>query len=272
MFVEPGFEKSAEYRDFWENLRAGRSDARVFKRFGKSGKQVWIQASYNPIFDLNGKPYKVVKFATDVSLIIAQTESAQNMAQSVASTTEELSSSIGEISRNMDMSRDGTRKIMATTKGSQEEAARLIESMRSMEKIVSLIRDIAGRVNMLALNATIEAARAGEAGKGFAVVAGEVKNLSDQTAKATNEIGQEIAAVQQISSRVAESIHQTEAQVALVDQYVSSIATAMEEQTIVTKEISDHSTRMVAAVVAAAEGLLAQTGTKKREGGTAIAA
>jgi methyl-accepting chemotaxis protein len=101
---------------------------------------------------------------------------------------------------------------------------------------------------MLALNATIEAARAGEAGKGFAVVAAEVKGLSDQTAKATDQISGEIAAVQAISTKVAETIRETVGGVGLVNQYVSSVATAMEEQTAVTREISDHSTEMVRAV------------------------
>jgi methyl-accepting chemotaxis protein len=114
---------------------------------------------------------------------------------------------------------------------------------------VSLIRDIAERVNILALNAAIEAARAGEAGRGFAVVATEVKNLSGQTAKATDEIAREIGSVQSISSRVASSIQQTVEGVGLVNQYVTSVATAIEEQSAVTKDISEHSTRMVQSVL-----------------------
>jgi methyl-accepting chemotaxis protein len=120
--------------------------------------------------------------------------------------------------------------------------------MKAMQGIVRLIRGIAGRVNMLALNATIEAARAGEAGKGFAVVATEVKNLSDQTAKATDEISVEIEAVQAISGKVAQSIRSTVDGVDLVNQYVSTVATAMEEQNAATREISEHSSQMVKAV------------------------
>jgi methyl-accepting chemotaxis protein len=121
--------------------------------------------------------------------------------------------------------------------------------MQSMERIVGLIRDIAERVNILALNATIEAARAGEAGKGFAVVATEVKNLSSQTAKATDEIAREIGSVQAISGRVASSIHETVEGVGQVNQYVNSVATAIEEQRTVTRDISEHSTRMVKSVL-----------------------
>jgi len=255
IFVDPAKVNSPAYQKFWDDLRSGRPDARVYKRFGRGGKQVWIQASYNPIRDLNGKPFKVIKFASDITQLINQTESTQTTSQSVATATEELSSSIGEISNNMDLSRQAVEKILHTSNQSGEEASRLIASMQSMEKIVGLIHDIAGRVNMLALNATIEAARAGEAGKGFAVVASEVKSLSDQTAKATNQISQEISGVQEISKRVAGSVHQTVDGIGEVNQYIASVATAMEEQTAVTREISLHASELVSSV----EAILSQT-------------
>jgi methyl-accepting chemotaxis protein len=248
IFVAPEVASSADYQKFWENLRAGRPDARVFERFGKHGKRVWIQASYNPILDADGRPAKVVKFASDLSQIIDQTENTQQTAQQVAAATEELSSSIGEISMNMDKSRAATDKIIKISSESGVAAGNLTDSVKSMERIVGLIRDIAGRVNMLALNATIEAARAGEAGRGFAVVASEVKNLSDQTAKATNQIGEEIAAVQGIAGQVVTSINETVAGIHHVGEYVNGVATAMVEQTAVTKEISEHSSHMVTAV------------------------
>jgi methyl-accepting chemotaxis protein len=248
MFVEPGEENSHEYQEFWKQLRTGHADARVFKRVGKNGKRVWIQASYNPILDMDGRPFKIVKFANDLTALIDNTELTQSNAASMQSATSGLSSSIDEISRSMELSREATGRIMETTTASGEQASSLVQSMKAMERIVELIRGIAGRVNMLALNATIEAARAGEAGKGFAVVATEVKNLSDQTAKATNEISREIGSVQLISGKVAESIQATVDGVGLVNQYVGSVATAVEEQSAVTKEISDRSTQMVSAV------------------------
>ncbi len=131
-----------------------------------------------------------------------------------------------------------------------------------MERIEELIWGIAGRVNMLEMNAKIEKARAGEAGKGFAVVATEVKNLSDQTAKATDEISREIGSVQMISGKVADSIRATVDGVGLVNQYVGSVATAVEEQSAVTKEISDRSTQMVSAV----KSILDQARKSKTEG------
>jgi methyl-accepting chemotaxis protein len=248
MFVEPGEEQTDAYRAFWERLRAGQFESQVYRRYGKKGKPVWIQASYNPILDMSGKPFKVVKFATDITDLINLTEETQINVKSVAAATEEISISTREISRNMDMSREATGSIMDTSAKSGAAASSLVESMKSMEGIVNLIRDIAGRVNILALNASIEAARAGDAGKGFAVVASEVKNLANQTAEATNEIGREIGSVQTISGKVASSIADTVKGVSLVNQYVNSVATSMEEQTAVTKDISENSMRMSVAI------------------------
>lgn len=229
MFLEPGTENSAEYQQFWRNLRNGQSDSRIFQRFGKHGKQVWIQASYNPILDLNGKPFKVVKFATDVTEMIRLRDAASLNAERVAAATTELSASIAEINQNMAASRSATDAILKTTASSEEAAANLLGSMKLMEEIASLIREIAGRVNILALNAAIEAARAGEAGKGFAVVASEVKNLSNQTATATDKIVTEIGAVQAISSKVAGGVRETMKGVKLVNDYVQSVAVAIDQ-------------------------------------------
>ena len=248
MFVDPGYAESGEYREFWENLRNGKCNAGAFKRYGKHGKPVWIQASYNPILDMNGKPFKVVKFATEITDMIGLIEHTRTNVQSVAAAAEEMSASIGEISRNMTLSQSAAQDIMQTTALSGAASDSLIKSMRSMEKVVDLIRDIAGRVNILALNASIEAARAGEAGKGFAVVASEVKNLSNQTSQATDDIAREIQAVQKISTEVAASVRETMEGVTRVNQYVGSVAASLEQQTHVTREISENTTRTAHAV------------------------
>ena len=248
MFIEPGTESSAEYQQFWRGLRSGRSEARIFKRYGKGGKEVWIQASYNPILDLNGKPIKVVKFATDVTEMVRLRDVTCVNAETVAAATTELSASIAEINRNMAASCHATEAILRTTASSEEAAAKLLGSMQLMETVASLIREISGRVNILALNAAIEAARAGEAGKGFAVVASEVKNLSSQTAAATDKIVAEISTVNSISSQVAGSVKETVKGVRQVSDYVQSVAAAMEEQGAAVREISERSTRTSAAI------------------------
>lgn len=243
LFVDPQEVASEEYKQFWEKLRRGEFDARVYKRIGKGGKEVWIQASYNPIMDMNGKPFKVVKYASEVTEIMRTADLADTTnenVQSVAAAVEEMSASVEEISKNMNLSRQATDEIMKKTQSSGVATEQLVSTMRSMENIVNLIRDIAGQVNLLALNATIEAARAGDAGKGFTVVASEVKNLANQAAKATDDIAHEISQVQATSEEVAASVRSIVDSADMLSQYVTSVATAIDEQTAVTREISGN--------------------------------
>lgn len=251
MFVEPEYASGEEYKQFWAKLARGEFEAKVYKRLGKGGREIWIQASYNPILDMNGRPFKVVKYATEVSKVMKTAELAETTTanvQNVASAIEEMSASILEISRNMSLSKQETESIVAKTLASSGATEQLISSMKSMETIVTLISNIASQVNLLALNATIEAARAGESGRGFAVVAQEVKNLASQTAKATKDIAAEIASVQAVSTNVAESVREITEAANSVSRYVSSVATAVEQQNAATQEISANTQRTAQAV------------------------
>ncbi len=248
MFVEGDYASTQEYLDFWDGLRAGEFKSAVYKRIGKGGKEVWIRASYNPILDLDGKPFKVVKFATDITEIIKLTEVTNKNVQTVAAATEEMASSIAEISKNMSLSQSAMNNILSITSSSGEASALLAEKAKAMEGIVTIIRGIADQVNLLSLNATIEAARAGEFGKGFAVVASEVKTLANQTAVSTQQIADEISAIQGISGTVADSVSSIIAAADSVNHYVGTVAGAIEEQSAVTKEISANSQRVSQAV------------------------
>lgn len=241
LFVDAETRDSAEYKNFWDRLRQGNPDARVYKRIGKGGREVYIQASYNPILDMNGKPFKVVKYATEVTELMRTvdlTETTNQQMQSVAAAIEEMSASVAEISRNMENSKSSTDDISAKILASGKASEGLIATMGSMENVVGLIRDIAEQVNLLALNATIEAARAGDAGKGFAVVATEVKNLANQTSQATDDIAEKILSVQKLSSEVASSISEIITAASSVSEYVNNSAIAVNQQSSVTEEIS----------------------------------
>ncbi len=243
MFMEPSAAQSEEYRQFWDKLRNGQFESRVYKRIAKGGREIWIQASYNPILDMNGRPFKVVKYATDVTDLMKTEELASQTAgqmQSVAAAIEEMSASIGEISSNMSLSQQATDDISTKITSSGKASDSLIETMESMEAIVGLIRDIADQVNLLALNATIEAARAGDAGKGFAVVASEVKNLANQTSQATDDIAEKISEVQTLTSNVADSIKDIVGSANSVREYVGNVASSVNEQSSATAEISSN--------------------------------
>ncbi|HNS45129.1 MAG TPA: methyl-accepting chemotaxis protein, partial [Alphaproteobacteria bacterium] len=253
MFVDPAYANSDEYAAFWAKLRKGQYESHVYKRLGKGGKQVWIRASYNPIMDLAGKPFKVVKFATDITEIITLSETTNANVQSVAAATEEMSVSIAEISKNMALSKAAMDNIMEITAQSGQASELLTEKAKAMENIVTLISNIANQVNLLSLNATIEAARAGEFGKGFAVVAAEVKNLANQTAVSTQQIASEISGIQSISADVAGSVQSIIDAASSVNHYVSSVASAIEEQSAVTADISNNSQKASSAVTEISE-------------------
>ena len=158
--------------------------------------------------------------------------------QTVASAAEELASSVHEISRQVAQSDKVAGKAVEDTKRTDVVVRALAESAKKIGDVVGLISNIAAQTNLLALNATIEAARAGDAGKGFAVVASEVKNLASQTAKATEEIAQQIAQIQSATQEAVASIQGIGATIGEVSVITSSIAAAVEEQGSATQEIA----------------------------------
>ena len=249
MFVDAADRDSAAYREFWANLNAGKYQAGEFKRIGKGGREVWIQASYNPILDLNGKPFKVVKYAADTTAqVIARkrAESVRGMMESVAAGAEELNASVREISETMTKSRQTASEAVVKVDAADQQAQRLSSASEAMGGIVELIGNITGQINLLALNATIESARAGEAGRGFAVVASEVKNLANQAKQATDKIGQEIGNLNGISADVVGALTAIKQSIQEVSEYVTSTAAAVEEQSTVTSEMSSSMQRAAA--------------------------
>ncbi|CAM3092564.1 MULTISPECIES: methyl-accepting chemotaxis protein [Methylobacterium] len=289
LFIDQTERDSAAYRRFWEDLGRGESRMAEYKRLAKGGREVFILGSYNPIFDRDGRVITIVKFATDVTAAVLErrrradlqsalardltaiaeaasgvSQQAGQAAQSsthvsgdiqmVASGAEELAASVSEISAQVVQASEISGQAVSQARETQRIIAGLSASAAQIGEVVALIQSIAAQTNLLALNATIEAARAGEAGRGFVVVAAEVKELANQTARATEQIGAHISGSQEATRGAVAAIDAIQGTIVRLNEVATAISTAVEEQSAVTREMS-------ASMQAAAQGVGSITGS-----------
>lgn len=172
------------------------------------------------------------------TVVASASDEASTNVQSVASATEEMASSISEIGRQVQESARIANDAVDQARATNDRVSELTKAAGRIGDVVELINSIAGQTNLLALNATIEAARAGEAGRGFAVVASEVKALAEQTAKATGEIGQQVAGIQTATQESVDAIKGISSTIEKLSEIASAIAAAVEEQGAATQEIA----------------------------------
>ena len=237
--------------------RGQRVDAMV-RSFGEETRRGLsaLHAAAQRLAGTSSEMNRSAEDATRLTTTLSQaSQSVSSNAQTAAAATEELTASIGEITRQVGRAAEVTRNAVSETERTDRTMRELADTANRIGDVVRLIADIAGQTNLLALNATIEAARAGEAGKGFAVVASEVKNLASQTAKATEEIGQQVGAIQGATGLAVEAIRSIASVVSEIDQTAAAIAAAVEQQGAATQEIA----RTIAGTAQAAAAVSRET-------------
>nr|WP_288256528.1 methyl-accepting chemotaxis protein [uncultured Pseudomonas sp.] len=215
IFCDASEANSPQYQRFWEQLRRGEFATGRFRRLDSHGREVWLEASYNPITDAHDNLYKVVKFATvitdQVNREAAIAEAASIAFETSKGTDDSAKNGASVVQQMLDTMRELSSRM--------QEAAQGIEALDKQSQligaIVKNISSIADQTNLLALNAAIEAARAGEQGRGFAVVADEVRQLASRTSSATEEITQVVAQNQQLAERAVELIDRGKTQAEL---------------------------------------------------------
>lgn len=252
MFCSTEYTIGKDYRDFWLRLSEGQFISGRFHRLGKFNRDVWIQATYNPIFDLNGKAMKIVKYAHDVTSEVQLEQRIASGAAEMNAHVRELVESVNAIATNSivaaDLAHDSSAAAQSGFDALQKSIAAITAiqaSSSQVSEIVGVIDEIANQTNLLAFNAAIEAARAGEHGIGFSVVADEVRKLAERSSVAAREITklieesvQHVGKGAEVSREACRSFEGIMSGVAKTSKSVAEIAESAENQSKMAKQVS----------------------------------
>ena len=217
-----------QHPNFWQELVAGQHKAGRFRRIDALGREIWLEATYNPIFDEKGQVTRVVKFASDITERVRQSERNAAISEDVGVIARETSDIVDKGNNSLQASVQTSTQVSTDLERASNIISRLNEQAHNIEEIVATISGLADQTNLLALNAAIEAARAGEQGRGFAVVADEVRQLAGRTSQATIEIGQVVQENRELTGQVSTAINDVTGVAALSRQQVQEVEHIME--------------------------------------------
>jgi len=218
-----------ENPNFWQELSNGQFKTGQFKRLSKHGEPIWLEASYNPIFNEKGQVIKVIKFASDVTDSVIKAQKTAEAAAVAHSTSQQTAAIVREGKTSIEVSVETSNEILSRSNKTDEVIEQLHEQARSIEDIVKTINGLADQTNLLALNAAIEAARAGEHGRGFAVVADEVRNLASRTTQATSQISGVMQRSSEVSQAISTSIDDIQKMAELSKEQIEKVKVLIEE-------------------------------------------